>query len=342
MSCIQSMVNDFGKLFLDSNTSDIVLICKGEEINAHRLVLGARSPVFHAMLQSKMMESKSREIKIDDADNDVLKEMLRYMYTAKVEDKFDKFRELLVVADKYQVLELVKYCGTKLVDTLNNDNAFQMGNFAETHNAEELMNESIQFIMNNLPDSLNQDWRNQIKDSPKMTQQMLQNLFEDYTVKIYEINRDVGGKESCSWRHWGNTQAIAFQVDTKLKLRGIGVFGDRSDYHAFSVVIKVYNDVNQCLLEETKRFKSVGSNMPIKQFFSKPVTIEANRRYHITAAFTTGGNTYYGTNYPKIVTSEGNDPFTVTFSNSEHDTDENTTSQGQFPCLYFVKYSAII
>ena len=78
MSCIQSMVNDFGKLFLDSNTSDIVLICKGEEINAHRLVLGARSPVFYAMLQSKMMESKSREIKIDDADNDVLKEVLRY------------------------------------------------------------------------------------------------------------------------------------------------------------------------------------------------------------------------------------------------------------------------
>ena len=96
MSCIQSMVNDFGKLFLDSNTSDIVLICKGEEINAHRLVLGARSPVFHAMLRSKMMESTSREIKIDDADNDVLTEMLRYMYTAKVEDKFDKFRELLV------------------------------------------------------------------------------------------------------------------------------------------------------------------------------------------------------------------------------------------------------
>merc|ERR1719282_428858 len=77
------------------------------------------------MLQSKMMESTRREIKIDDADNDVLKEMLRYMYTAKVEDKFDKFRELLVVADKYQVLELVNYCGIKLAKTLNS--------FAETH-----------------------------------------------------------------------------------------------------------------------------------------------------------------------------------------------------------------
>ena len=78
MSCIQSMVNDLGKLFLDSNTSDIMLICEGEEINAHRLVLVARSPAFHAMLQSKMMESKSREITID-----ILKEMLRYMYMAR-------------------------------------------------------------------------------------------------------------------------------------------------------------------------------------------------------------------------------------------------------------------
>ena len=47
------------------------------------------------------------------------------MYTARVEDKFNKFRELLVVADKYQVLELVNYCGTKLAKTLNNDMHFK-------------------------------------------------------------------------------------------------------------------------------------------------------------------------------------------------------------------------
>ena len=69
--------------WIQTLVSDIMLICEGEEINAHRLVLVARSPVFHAMLQSKMMESKIREIKIDDADIDVLKEMLRYMYMAR-------------------------------------------------------------------------------------------------------------------------------------------------------------------------------------------------------------------------------------------------------------------
>ena len=338
MSCIQSMVNDFGKLFLDSNTSDIVLICKGEEIRAHRLVLGARSPVFHAMLQSKMMESTRREIKIDDADNDVLKEMLRYMYTARVEDKFNKFRELLVVADKYQVLELVKYCGTKLAQTLNNDNAFQMGSFAETHNAEDLMNESIQFIMSNVPDTLNQDWRNQIKDSPKMTQQMLQNLLDDHTVSIYEIDR--AGKEM-TWINRGHTNAIAFQVDMKLQLRGIGLYGSKFDHHTFIVDIKVFDDANQCLIEETKRYKSIGSFKPIRQLFSKPITVEANKKYHVTALFK-GGSTYAGTSYKQIVPSDDKDPFTVTFSESEHDTDENTSGQGQFPSFYFLKYSTTI
>ena len=105
--------------------------------------------------------------------------------------------------------------------------------------------------------------------------------------------------------------------------------------------IKIYNDVNQCLIEETKKYKSIGSSKPIKQFFSKPITVEANKKYHITAIFK-GGSTYFGTNYKPTVQSDDKDPFTVTFFESDHDTEENVVAKGQFPSLYFVKYSTII
>ena len=73
------------------------------------------------------------------------------------------------------------------------------------------------------------------------------------------------------------TNAIAFQVDTKIQLRGMGLFGSKLNHHTFSVDIKIYNDVNQCLIEETKKYKSIGSSKPIKQFFSKPLQLKPIR-----------------------------------------------------------------
>ena len=161
MNCEKALA-DFGNMFLDPWTSDIHLLCQGEEIAAHRVVLGARSPVFRAMFQSKMMESVKGEINIEDADKDVLKEMLRYIYSVKVEEKFEKFKELLVLADKYQVEDLIKYCGTKVVESLNTDNVLQIGVFAELHNAEDLMQECVKFIIMNNSDSLKKNWKDEV------------------------------------------------------------------------------------------------------------------------------------------------------------------------------------
>ena len=58
---------------MDPNTSDIEIVCLGEKIRAHKLILTSRSLVFSAMLQSNMVESISNEIIIDYANKDVLK-----------------------------------------------------------------------------------------------------------------------------------------------------------------------------------------------------------------------------------------------------------------------------
>ena len=40
---------------------------------------------------------------MQDASVEVVRQMVRYMYTAKVEHDFDRIKELLVLANKYQV-----------------------------------------------------------------------------------------------------------------------------------------------------------------------------------------------------------------------------------------------
>merc|ERR1712133_248001 len=147
--------------------SDIVLLCQGDEIKAHRTILCARSSVFGAMLRSDMLENKCGKIKMEDVDKDALKEMIKYMYTAKVDDKFTKIQELLVLANRYEVVELINYCGTKLVKSLNIGNALEIGIFAEVHNADDLLKHCVQYICEH-PDSLNDNWKEKIKGRLKM------------------------------------------------------------------------------------------------------------------------------------------------------------------------------
>lgn len=58
--------------------SDVKLVVGGTEFSAHRLILSLRSPVFAAMLSSKMSESQG-EVEIEDCDPRVFQQFLRYV-----------------------------------------------------------------------------------------------------------------------------------------------------------------------------------------------------------------------------------------------------------------------
>ena len=334
MSCAKALVEDISKLFLDPQFSDVVLLCQGEETRAHRVILSTRSPVFRAMLQSEMSECVTGKIQIDDANKDVLKEMMRYMYCAKVDEKFTQFKVLLILADKYQVDELIKYCGTKMVESLNKDNVLQIGIFAELHNAEDLMKECVKFIIDNKPGSLNKNWKDHVKGSSKMMLEMVQHLLVDNYGKIYEISR-VGSDIDRYWNE-GYTSAIAFQVDSKIKLCGIGMFGSNIDQLHVSVEIRVL-DEQKSLLVETKTLISNGSPIPVQLLFTNPVPVEANQKYHITAK-QNAAHIYFGKRFKEtVVCAVGDkDAVKVSFHKSRHDmTSTNDAKMGQFPILYF-------
>ncbi|KAK4761198.1 hypothetical protein SAY87_006091 [Trapa incisa] len=68
--------------------SDVVPVSSDESwlsapVPAHRAVLANRSPVFKAMLENEMTESKSRTIKIDDVSYEALRAFVNFMYMAE-------------------------------------------------------------------------------------------------------------------------------------------------------------------------------------------------------------------------------------------------------------------
>lgn len=60
----------------------------------------ARSPVFAAMFEHEMEERKQNKVAIIDVDQDVLKEMLRFIYTGKSPNLEKMADDLLAAADK--------------------------------------------------------------------------------------------------------------------------------------------------------------------------------------------------------------------------------------------------
>jgi len=330
MSCVESLLADLEQLLGGSADTDIVILCQNQEVRAHALILGARSPVFRAMLKSDMVEKLDGVIRIEDASVEDVRQMVRYMYTAKIEHQYTRVKELLVLANKYQVLELVNYCSSKIFESLSEDNALEIGMFGEMHNSEILINRCAKYICYDMTDSLNQDWMDRIQESPKLMLQIIKNLRDVHENKLHAIKRMDQGIEQ--WVHGGRINAIAFEVDAKVWLRGVGLYG-AMDNSKFDVHIKVFlND--DCLLEETKEYTSNGSTNPVKIILSSPVKIKPNRRYDITTSIS-GGPTLYGRNSKKVVQSSGTDSFDVTFFTSPLDQNGGGTEMGQIPALYF-------
>lgn len=87
-------------LLHSGESADIILKCKGEQFNAHKIILAARSPVFAAIFKHDLKEKKNCAVDIVDKEKDVLREMLKYMYTDTASNLEKLAARLLAAADK--------------------------------------------------------------------------------------------------------------------------------------------------------------------------------------------------------------------------------------------------
>ena len=77
-------------ILFQEDFSDVILICGtsghfGARINAHRQILAASSEVFKSMLYGPFVEGSKREISIPNIEADVMRMLIRFIYTGKVE-----------------------------------------------------------------------------------------------------------------------------------------------------------------------------------------------------------------------------------------------------------------
>ncbi|CAO1427941.1 unnamed protein product [Diamesa serratosioi] len=180
---------DLGNLFDNEKFSDVTLSVGGREFQAHKAILAgeftfhsqsdlntylsflllARSPVFAAMFEHEMEERKQNRVAITDVDHEVLKEMLRFIYTGKAPNLEKMADDLLAAADKYALEKLKVMCEEALCVNLSVETAAETLILADLHSADQLKAQTIDFINTHATDVMETlGWKNMVTTHPHL------------------------------------------------------------------------------------------------------------------------------------------------------------------------------
>ncbi|XP_065204351.1 speckle-type POZ protein-like [Planococcus citri] len=125
------------------------------------------------MFKHDMTENQQNCVKINDIDEKIFEEVLRYIYTGKVTNLQDIALELMPVADKYDLGQLKDMCFDSLKTSLSEKTAVKMLMLADLKNLPSLKKEAITFILANLQKVQKSDEWNEIISRPDLMSSIL-------------------------------------------------------------------------------------------------------------------------------------------------------------------------
>ena len=183
------LTENFASYCCSKELSDIQIKCQDKTFDAHQLILSARSPVFKRMLESDMVEKKSRVIEIKQLNSDIVQEMLKFIYTGKcivndatIDPQFVK--QLFEAADMYQLDSLKAYCGDVLIPSLVPDNALSLLLLGDMYSAEKLKKHALDMVVNNLKTIRRSDEWKDIKERPNISAEIMEAMADK--LEAYE------------------------------------------------------------------------------------------------------------------------------------------------------------
>lgn len=135
------------ELASDQNFLDFTIKFKdGNELRVLKFILASKSPVFLKMFFIDMLENKKNEVFFPDVDYKVMKIIVNFMYNRGTKSIAYHIFDVLIVADKYEISDLKKYCEMEVAKGLTKNIIADILIFADRYNAVLLKQKSIQFI----------------------------------------------------------------------------------------------------------------------------------------------------------------------------------------------------
>jgi speckle-type POZ protein len=169
----------YSTLYDNEDFSDVILAVGESKIHAHKLVLLARSQYFTTMFHSDFKESKEKVVEIKE-DEELFKQMIQIFYTNDVSKvAFEMALELIVLARKYLVEELVQSCEEIIIKNMTLENCLQILLVADSVQSKPFKDRVIGFVCANIKAVMKTPgWENLKADKP--------NLVIEVTTKLLE------------------------------------------------------------------------------------------------------------------------------------------------------------
>lgn len=171
------LADELGGLWENSRFTDCCLCVAGQEFKGHKAILAARSPVFSAMFEHEMEESKKNRVEINDVEPEVFKEMMCFIYTGKAPNLDKMADDLLAAADKYALERLKVMCEDALCSNLSVENAAEILILADLHSADQLKTQAVDFINYHASDVMETSgWKSMVVSHPHLVAEAYRSL----------------------------------------------------------------------------------------------------------------------------------------------------------------------
>jgi len=215
-SITNSLPNDMWRAFLAETGADLTITCESvteendDENNemaveqsqpvratfrVQKGILTSRSEIFAAMFSHGFSEGETSTLHISDMTPQALREMLRFLYTDKMENANIHAKELLRAANKYNIPRMKLLAEEALCQNLNDDTVLEVAKFANVHNGGYAKDFAINCIVSNFGTLIRRpEWPDFIKDNPDL---------------LHEIHLRISSKLDNGQRHGRSSTTIS-------------------------------------------------------------------------------------------------------------------------------------
>ena len=161
----------------NDDLTDFSLKTRGKVVKCHGVVIAASSPVFKAMLKSKMKEATEKQVMLDNISPEALDIIVEYIYTGETRIPTEVLKDVVEAADYLQMDELKKMCIDQASPVIQPDNVISWFKFSDKMNLTELLSQCSQILTSQL-------------DEIKAGQEFLELSISELSTYISEANRN--------------------------------------------------------------------------------------------------------------------------------------------------------
>ncbi|KAM6295616.1 kelch-like protein 10 [Aegotheles albertisi] len=135
------------ELRLEGKFCDVTISVDGVEFNAHRIILCSCSHYFRALFDSSCNNTEERVYNIEGISPEMMRLIIEYAYTRSVPVTADNAESLLIAADKFNVMGIIRLCCEFLKSQLCSENCISIWRFTDYYYCPDLREAAYAFIL---------------------------------------------------------------------------------------------------------------------------------------------------------------------------------------------------